>query len=256
LISFDHQHILTTCQTRQMPWRLRAKAALIRVTIPLFVSGQRETLVSSFYHPPLHPRARNATQVGVMLRAELVNAKPADDGFLLVYLRRFAQSKLLEALRSCERNVRVYGLGGQPRDGNIEYFEVHESRFMRDLVRCHAVISNAGNQLIGEAFHLGKPALALPESGNFEQAVNGHLVDCSGGGFARDPDRFGYADLREFLERIPELKGRLNSANFSGNLPALAVIERYLDRAAWALPTGTPKLAIGAGDSSGVRAAG
>lgn len=103
---------------------------------------------------------------------------------------------------------------------------------MDDLVRCHAVISNAGNQLIGEAYYLEKPVLALPESGNFEQQVNGYLIDASGGGISRDPDQFDSQDLFEFLKRVSELRENLKHIDACGNRTAIAAIERFLSEVA------------------------
>ena len=46
-----------------------------------------------------------------------------------------------------------------------------------------AVVSTAGNQLVGEALYLGKPVLVMPERVNFEQAINAHYLEQSGAGW-------------------------------------------------------------------------
>lgn len=227
-ISFDHQHFLTTFDLSSLPWPLWLKAKSIAASIDLFYTGQCETIVSSFFSPALRRNAGHVTSVGVMLRRELQNVRPEDERHLLVYLRRFAPPRLMEALRRCGRDVFVYGLGEQPRDGNLRYFEVNETGFFDDLINCHALISNAGNQLVGEALCLRKPVLALPEEGNFEQSINGHFLAQTGYGVNRDAAAFTDKQLREFLDEVPAYRLRIRPESVIGNEEALAAIRRHL----------------------------
>lgn len=50
------------------------------------------------------------------------------------------------------------------RIDNLEFRPPGNAEFIRDLAACRAVLSTAGNQLIGEAIHFRKPVLALPEA--------------------------------------------------------------------------------------------
>lgn len=227
-ISFDHQHFLTTFDLSTLPCSLWLKAKSIAATIDLFYTGQRETIVSSFFSPGLRSDQTQAQSVGVMLRRDLQYVVPQDEGHLLVYLRRFAPPRLMEALRRCGCDVLIYGLGEHPRDGNLRYFEVNESGFLDDLINCQALISNAGNQLVGEALSLRKPVLAIPEEGNFEQAVNGHFLSLSGYGISRDANRFQTDDLKNFLDQAPLIRERINPEDVVGNDAAMATIRRYL----------------------------
>jgi uncharacterized protein (TIGR00661 family) len=173
-ISFDHQHFLLVNDLSGLPLRLRWKGWILGLSIGRFYRRQQRTIVSSFYAPPLRRGCQDVVQTGVLLRRQILDAEPMVGDHLLVYMRRFMRYNLLDALRQCGREVRVYGLGRRPADGNLRYFEVDEHGFLQDLITCDAVISNVGNQLVGEALYLKKPMLALPESGNFEQAINGH----------------------------------------------------------------------------------
>jgi uncharacterized protein (TIGR00661 family) len=157
------------------------------------------------------------TQTGVLLRAEIVAARPVVGEHILVYLRRFARPSILDALRNSGRSVRVYGLGERPQDGNCSFHEVDEKGFLNDLSSCYAVLSNAGNQLVGEAMYLRKPLLALPETGNFEQAVNAHFVRQVGAGDWVPFDRFQPADLQRFLQRVPGMRKQIRSEEVVGN---------------------------------------
>ena len=134
----------------------------------------------------------------------------------------------MEALRRCDRDVLIYGLGGRPRDGHLRYIEVNETGFLDDLIHCQALISNAGNQLVGEALSLRKPVLAIPEEGNFEQAVNGHFLSLSGYGISRDADRFQPDDLKKFLHQASIIRERIDPEEVVGNQAAMTTIRRYL----------------------------
>ena len=204
------------------------KARSIAMSIDLFYSGQRETIVSSFFSPPLRNGIGSVTSVGVMLRRELQHVQPSDEQHLLVYLRRFAPPRLMQALRQSGREVIIYGLGEQPRDGNLHYSEINEIGFLDDLVNCHALISNAGNQLVGEALCLRKPVLAIPEEGNFEQSVNGHFLEKTGFGINRSANSFTDQDLSAFLERVPDIREVIEPQSVIGNREALAAIRRHL----------------------------
>jgi uncharacterized protein (TIGR00661 family) len=227
-LSFDHQHFLTAFDLSSLPWPLWLKAQSIAMTINLFYTGQKETIISSFFSPPLRPGCRNVSSVGVLLRRELQQARPVDDQHLLVYLRRFAPPRLMQALRRCGRRVLVYGLGEQPRDGNLHYYEVNETGFLDDLISCHALISNAGNQLVGEALSLQKPVLAIPEEGNFEQSVNAHFLDLTGYGIGHDVHTFTDMDLSNFLDRVPDYRMQIEPEKVIGNRAALQAINRHL----------------------------
>lgn len=231
-LSVDHQHFLTAFDLSSLPWSLWLKARSIGLSINLFYTGQQETIVSSFFSPPLRKGCGNVTSVGVLLRRELQQASPVDDGHLLVYLRRFAPPRLMHALRRCGRNVMIYGLGEQPRDGNLFFHEVNETGFLDDLIGCHALISNAGNQLVGEALSLRKPVLAIPEEGNFEQAVNAHFLELTGYGVGGDAATFAEAHLTNFLGRVPEFVERIDPRQVIGNADALAAIRRHLTKPA------------------------
>jgi UDP:flavonoid glycosyltransferase YjiC (YdhE family) len=99
------------------------------------------------------------------------------------------------------------------------------------LATCDALICTAGNQLVGEALFLQKPVLALPEPGNFEQALNGHFLRCSGGGESIPCSQLDAARLRQFVEEVPRLRSQIRPEGLNGNPQALRAIERFLPAA-------------------------
>ena len=86
---------------------------------------------------------------------------------------------MIEILADCGLPVKVYGLGERESIGQL-FSPIDELQFVEDLANCRAVISAAGNQLIGEALHLGKPMFVLPEGSHGEQSINGFFLRTMG----------------------------------------------------------------------------
>jgi len=109
-------------------------------------------------------------QVGPLVRTAIAAGHAA--GRRLPALLSAAAStpfSAVEALAECGMPVKVYGLGHREHFGNVSFHAIDERRFVEDLAACRAVVAAAGNQLIGEALHLGKPLLVLPERAHAEQ---------------------------------------------------------------------------------------
>lgn len=234
-VSFDHQHYLVVNDLSRLPFVLRQQAALAAPVVRALYNWQMETVVSSFYRPPLKPGLHNVSQIGVLLRPELLRVRPRRDGFLLVYMRRHAAPGLMDALTATGLNVKVYGLGQKPKEGNISFLAVDERRFMDDLAGCEAVVSTAGNQLVGEALYLRKPVLAIPEPHNFEQAINGHFLQESGGGRVCS-GRITMHAMFSFMDDLDLFRRRIVPESVCGNTQAMQVINRLLG------PTPTPTI--------------
>jgi uncharacterized protein (TIGR00661 family) len=148
----------------------------------LYSVGAADTVVSAFFRPPLKPGWEHVVQVGPLLRPEIVAATPRDGEYVVSYLRRHTPALALDALAGAGLPVRVYGLGAREAVGQITFHDIDEHRFIEDLAGCRALVSAAGNQLIGEALHLGKPMLLLPERAHAEQMINSHFLVSMGGG--------------------------------------------------------------------------
>lgn len=226
-VSFDHQHYLVVNDLSELPLVLRQKAMMAAPFVRALYDWQVETVVSSFHRAPLRRNIRNVTQIGTLIRPEVRQMRPSQDGFLLVYMRRHPVAGLFDALSSAGLPVRLYGLGVHPDRDNIRFCAVDEKRFVEDLARCEAVVTTAGNQLVGEALFLHKPVLAVPEPNNFEQAVNAHYLERTGHGRAV----FGRLDaqvLTSFVGDLGRYRDRIVPEAVWGNRDAVTAIERHV----------------------------
>lgn len=180
--SVDHQHFLVAYDLGSLPRRLQWRAAFIGLAVRLYRIRARATLISAFFRPPLRAGWRHAIQVGPLLRRAIVDAIPTEGDYLVSYLRRHTPPAALDALAASGLPVRVYGLGAREPSRGLSFHAIDERRFVEDLAGCRGLVSAAGNQLIGEALHLGKPMLVLPERAHVEQLINSRFLARMGGG--------------------------------------------------------------------------
>jgi uncharacterized protein (TIGR00661 family) len=230
LVSVDHQHFLLAYDLGSLPLSLRWQAWFMSHAVWMYVSDATDTVVSAFFRPPLRRGWEHVVQTGPLLRREVVRAEPRDEGFVLSYLRRHTPFEAITALADCGMPVKVYGLGHREHVGNVSFHAIDERRFIEDLAACRCMVSAAGNQLIGEALHLGKPMLVLPERAHAEQLMNSHFLAGMGcGDFAlleqvtRERVRGFFDGLDRFRPALAGVQGRMD-----GTPDVVGVIERRL----------------------------
>ena len=230
LLSIDHQHFLLAYDLDALPWSLQWNAWFMSHAVWMYVSEAADTVVSAFFRPPLRRGWEHVVQVGPLLRREVLAARPRDEGFVLSYLRRHTPFSAIESLAACGLPVRVYGLGHREHVGNCSFHAIDDRRFMEDLAACRCLVSAAGNQLIGEALHLGKPLLVLPERAHSEQLMNSHFLAAMGCGeftlleeVTGDRVRSFLGGLDRFAPALAAVRGRMD-----GTDEVLRVIEHRL----------------------------
>jgi len=217
VVSVDHQHFLLAYDLDSLPWPLQWNAWFMSHAVWLYTAEAADTVVSAFFRPPLRRGWEHVVQVGPLLRREILAAAPHDAGFVVSYLRRHTPFAAVEALADCGLPVRVYGLGQREPVGAVSFHAIDERRFVEDLASCRAVVAAAGNQLIGEALHLGKPMLLLPEKAHAEQMMNSHFLEAMGcGGFTpleevtRDRIRAFADDAGRYAPALAGVAGRMD----------------------------------------------
>jgi uncharacterized protein (TIGR00661 family) len=168
-------------------------------------------------------------QVGVLLGQDILDRTPTDSGFLLVYLRRGTPRRVFRALANCGLPARIYGPGKVGVEGALSFCAVDRQDFVEDLVHCRALVTTAGNQVVGEALHLGKPVLALPEPGNWEQGLNGFFLERMGAGACASMRTLRSKVIREFLANLESCRQAMPKGDASGNLEVSRILEEFLD---------------------------
>lgn len=226
-ISFDHFGIMAYCRP-PIPLLDRVIACRDALVYKWLMGSPERVIVSSFYEAP--PRRAGVAVVGPMLRDQVYRLRPFRGEHILVYLNNGEHqfTKRMEAaLRGADCPVRLYGVRREGVDGNFDFRPPSNRPFLEDLAGCRAVISTAGNQLVGEAMHLDKPLLVTPED-CVEQRLNAAAVERMGIGLQARQRDISTQVVRGFLDRESEFIRNIRREKRDGRAEALAVIERFL----------------------------
>jgi uncharacterized protein (TIGR00661 family) len=227
-ISFDHVGILAYCKPHFPPelWMLGMRDALGYRSL---MGIPERILISSFY--PAQGKYPGVKLVGPMLR-DIVKASRATRGeYLLAYFNKGEHQyrpHIDRALRQLDLPVRVYGTPFQGQVENLDFRPLSSEGFVQDLAGCRAVISTAGNQLIGEAIHFGKPILAVPEDA-FEQRLNAHMIERMGVGMRSTLAGLTPSDIDRFLANEALYRSHMREHRGDGREQAIATLRQFID---------------------------
>lgn len=223
LVSIDNQHRMRYMKFPR-PRHLRGDAAVTETVIRAMVPRPDVCLVTTFFFGPvLNDRTFLFPPI---LRKEVLEAKPSTGKHILVYLTHGFDS-FLEKLRHFPREAFiVYGGDREERAGRLTFKRASRDGFLRDLESCRAVMATAGFTLISEALHLGKPYLALPMKGQFEQELNALLLAEEGWG--KNCRRLVGESVGDFLYRLPDYRRRLGKYPREDNERIKEMLDRLL----------------------------
>lgn len=230
-IGFDHFGVLAYCRPEMSATDRLILSRDVAVYRWLMQRPER-VIVSSFYDAPA--RRDGVTFVGPLLRDEVLRRRPRDGEHLLGYFNKgehLFSPRIEAALRELGQPVIIYGARRRGREGNLLFKTTGDADFLDDLASCRAVFSTAGNQLVGEAMHFGKPLLVTPED-CVEQRVNARGVERLGIGRAIAQARVSVEVLRDFLDRLDEHRENVIRHARDGRGEALTAIESYIDELA------------------------
>jgi uncharacterized protein (TIGR00661 family) len=223
LISLDNQHRMRYMDF-PCPLEYRADALLVENLIRAMIPRPCVSLITTFYQG----RVRNERSFlfPPILRREVLDAIPRSDEHILVYLTAGYES-LLDVLRNFRREqFVVYGYSRSEHQGNVLFQPFSREQFLQDLAGCKGVIATAGFTLMTEAFHLGKPYCAFPMKGQFEQILNGLLLEELGYGISlRSADS---TQLAAFLYHIPDFAQSLQRYPKQDNQAIQAKLDELL----------------------------
>ena len=208
LVTIDNQHRMRYMRY-PCPEDLRNDARVTETVIRLLVPRPDLSLVTTFYFGEVtNERTKLFPPI---LRREVLELEVEDgaaDGHVLVYFTKGFESFLEHLSAAGRERFVVYGAGREGAQGNLD-FRAPGPEFLEDLRTAKAVVSTAGFTLMTECLHLGKPLLALPMAGQFEQELNALLLEEAG--YGKNGRAAGAETVGDFLYRIPEFRERLES---------------------------------------------
>ena len=226
-ISFDHYGIMVHCRP-EMSRRERFVGWMESLLYRRLVCNPERIIVSAFYDAP--PQRAGVHVVGPILREPVRQRQPSTGEYLLAYFSNASVNytpRIEQALKSLPCPVKIYGTGRCDVDGNIEFCPAGDLPFVRDLAECRAVFSTAGNQLISEAIHFGKPVLVMPED-SLEQQLNARIVHAWRIGMRTTKVEVSAELLLRFMGRADEFAGNVAARRRDGLAEALQAIEQAM----------------------------
>jgi uncharacterized protein (TIGR00661 family) len=140
-----------------------------------------------------------------LLRPGLDELDTRDGGYLLAYALNPGYGDLLARWHEAHPGTTVHcyidggleAMARTPAQGFVAH-DLDDVAFLEHLAGCRAYIGSAGFESICEAYYLGKPVLAVPTAGHFEQRLNGWDAERVGAA------RVGtHADLDDFWDSPP-----------------------------------------------------
>jgi uncharacterized protein (TIGR00661 family) len=225
-ISFDHFGILAFCRIA-MPAADRVRAMRDCAAYRMLIGNPERIVVSSFFEAPA--TRTGVTLVPALVRQEVRNVRPTPGEHLLVYLnngRWQMTPNVEEALRALRMPVVVYGTDRRGDDGYLSFRAPAQQGFIDDLARAIAVFGTAGNQLVAEALHLGKPMLVAPEN-TVEQRTNARAIESMGFGRAVAHSHVTARVIQSFLSEVPERRSTARRFARDGTDEAATALLRF-----------------------------
>jgi uncharacterized protein (TIGR00661 family) len=235
LLAVDNINMIDRCRhDREIIGHEREDFMLARAVVRSMVPGAVQYLVLTFFRPPI--ARQGTTLVPPIVRPEIAAAKSVDGDHLVVYSS--GEKRVLDALRSTGLRCLIYGMRGGPDepvvDGNLEFRPPSNEGFVEALRTARGVVAGGGFSLMSEAVYLGKPLLAVPLRGQFEQLMNARYLQRMGYGMCTE--RVGKGVLAEFQERLPEFERSLAGYEQAGNSVTLETVEQRAAQAVEAAP--------------------
>lgn len=197
-LAIAHNFVFLHPALRQAPGPAYARAAVLAYARAT-AAGTARKVALSFDELP------SVGQIGLdvappLLRPGLGDLEVVDDGFLLAYTLNAGYGAELARWQARHPEVEVHcfvegGAGAftGPTGSSFHAHDLDDVAFLARLARCRAYVGSAGFESVCEAHYLGKPVLAIPTGGQFEQTLN--AWDAQRTGVARAGT---YADLDDF----------------------------------------------------------
>lgn len=142
-----------------------------------------KNFVQSTQYVGLHFKSYDENIFNPIIKQEIIDATPMDDGHIAVYLPHYSIQYLepyllqesthhFEVFTSEVATIRNYK--------NIVYFPISNSGFTKSMVRSHAIITGGGFETPAEAMYLNKKILSIPIANHYEQLSNAAALEALG----------------------------------------------------------------------------
>lgn len=131
--------------------------------------------VRSTHFIGLHFKPYDSNIFNPIIKQEIIDATPSDNGHIAVYLPHYS-IKFLEPylLKQSKYHFEVFSseVKAIRNFKNIIYFPISNSGFTESMICSHAVITGGGFETPAEAMYMNKKVLSIPIANHYEQLSN------------------------------------------------------------------------------------
>jgi len=229
IVSIDNMQIINRCELDvEIPQDLEASFLTAKTLVKAKLPRCGAYLITSFFFPRV--RKPRTALFPPILRDLVLDAPRSVGDHVLVYQTSDSFTELIPTLQRLPGRFVIYGLNRAEQLGNVELKTFSETGFIADLASSRAVLAGGGYSLMGEAVYLGKPILAVPLVGQFEQTLNALYLQKLGYGeyhAALEP-----IAIARFLERAPDYARALTAHKQDRNSAILGTLDELVTRVA------------------------
>jgi hypothetical protein len=139
-----------------------------------------EKFVKSNNHIGLHFENYDDHIFNPIIKDEIINATPINDGHITVYLPQYSLQNLEpHFLKQAKFHFEVFTkeVDKITCKNNITYFPISNEQFTSSLIRCYGIITAGGFETPAEAMYMNKKVLSIPILNHYEQACNASALD-------------------------------------------------------------------------------
>lgn len=118
-----------------------------------------------------------------VIRSQVRNAKPLDNGHYTVYLPAYSDERIIKVLGEIKNiNWQVFSKHSKKeyKERNIHIKPISNDHFIESLINCTGILCGAGFETPAEALYLKKKLMAIPMKGQYEQQCNAAALKTMG----------------------------------------------------------------------------
>ncbi|WP_346236175.1 glycosyltransferase family protein [Niabella insulamsoli] len=183
LVINDYEYITAAaCEAKKVPsvnFGHQASFQSMNVPRPEQKSKAGEWLLKKYARADryigLHFEPYDDFIVTPVIKKEILEATPTDEGHITVYLPSYCEPQLIEIFSGFkDHHFEIFSRESKEdrRVGNILFKPVSKAMFNKSMIHAHAIITGGGFETPSEAIHLGKKIMAIPIRGQYEQCCN------------------------------------------------------------------------------------
>ena len=139
-----------------------------------------DKFVRSTHYMGLHFEAYDNNIFNPIIKEEIVQATPTNEGHITVYLPQYSLSVLTPYLwAQTAYNFQVFTkeVKQKIKYHNITLLPIDNASFTKSLISCFGIITAGGFETPAEALYLKKKLLCIPILNHFEQQCNGAAME-------------------------------------------------------------------------------